>query len=169
MTNQRTEAIEQLKEFLEGIDFAMLTTFADDKLHSRPMSTQELDENGDLWFFTSDDSRKIGEIENDNRINVAYSDPDGNTYVSVFGTAEVVKDRAKIEELWSPIYKAWFPEGIDDPKICLLRVRVEDAEYWDAPNSKIVQMVGFVKALVTGQEADMAGHGTVKGNPANAK
>jgi general stress protein 26 len=169
MTEQRSEAIEKLKGFLEGIDFAMLTTFADDKLHSRPMSTQELDENGDLWFFTSDDSRKIEEIERDNRINVAYSDPDGNTYVSVFGTAEVVKDRAKIEELWSPVYKAWFPEGINDPKVCLLRISVEDAEYWDAPNSKIVQLAGFVKALVTGQEADMGDHGTVKVNPASAK
>ena len=169
MTNQRSEAIEKLKGFLEGIDFAMLTTINDGKLHSRPMSTQELDENGQLWFFTSGDSRKIGEIEADNRINVAYSDPDGNTYVSVFGTAEVVKDRAKIEELWSPIYKAWFPEGLDDPKICLLKIQVEDAEYWDAPNSKIVQLVGFAKALITGKEADMGDHGTVKVNPAGAK
>ena len=169
MTNQHSEAIEKLKGFLEGIDFAMLTTINDGKLHSRPMSTQELDENGDLWFFTSDGSRKIGEFEHDNRINVAYSDPDGNTYVSVFGTAEVVKDRAKIQELWSPVYKAWFPEGIDDPKICLLKIQVQDAEYWDAPNSKIVQLAGFVKALVTGQEADMGDHGTVKVNPAGAK
>jgi len=162
MANQRNESIEKLKGFLEGIDFAMLTTFADGKLHSRPMSTQELDENGDLWFFTSDDSRKIEEIERDNRINVAYSDPDGNTYVSVFGTAEVIEDRAKIEELWSPIYKAWFPEGINDPKVCLLRVSVEDAEYWDSSSSKIVQLAGFVKAMVTGTEADVGDHGHVR-------
>ena len=169
MTNQRSEAIEKLKGFLEGIDFTMLTTISNGKLHSRPMSTQEMDENGDLWFFTQDDSRKIEEIQADNRINAAYSNPGGNTFVSVFGTAEVVKDRAKIEELWSPIYKAWFPEGLDDPHICLLRVSVEDAEYWDAPNSKIVQLVGFAKALITGQEADMGDHGTVKVNPAGAK
>ena len=169
MNDQRGEAIEKLKRFLEGIDFTMLTTIANGKLHSRPMSTQEMDENGDLWFFTQDNSRKIEEIQADNRINAAYSDPDGNTFVSVFGTAEMVKDRAKIEELWSPVYKAWFPEGLDDPHICLLRVRVEDAEYWDAPNSKIVQIAGFVKALVTGTEADMGDHGTVKVNPAGAK
>jgi len=169
MAEQRVEAIEKLKGFLEGIDFTMLTTISDGKLHSRPMSTQEMDENGDLWFFTQDDSRKIEEIKADNRINAAYSDPDGNTFVSVFGGAEVVKDRAKIEELWSPIYKAWFPEGLDDPHVCLLRVHVEDAEYWDAPNSKIVQIAGFVKALVTGTEADMGDHGTVKVNPAGAK
>jgi general stress protein 26 len=169
MAEQRVEAIEKLKGFLEGIDFTMLTTISNGKLHSRPMSTQEMDENGDLWFFTQDDSRKIEEIKADNRINAAYSDPDGNTFVSVFGGAEVVKDRAKIEELWSPIYKAWFPEGLDDPLVCLLRVHVEDAEYWDAPNSKIVQIAGFVIALVTGTEADMGDHGTVKVNPAGAK
>ena len=169
MADQRTEAIEKLKGFLEGIDFTMLTTISDGKLHSRPMSTQEMDENGDLWFFTQDDSRKIEEIKADNRINAAYSDPDGNTFVSVFGRAEMVKDRAKIEELWSPIYKAWFPEGLDDPHICLLKVHVEDAEYWDAPNSKIVQIAGFVKALVTGTEADMGDQGNIKVNPAGAK
>jgi general stress protein 26 len=168
MTNHRTEAIEKLKGFLEGIDFTMLTTISDGRFHSRPMSTQEMDENGDLWFFTQDDSRKIEEIQADNRINAAYSDPDGNTFISVFGRADVVKDRAKIEELWSPIYRAWFPEGLDDPHICLLRVHVEDAEYWDAPNSKIVQIAGFVKALVTGTEADIGDHGTVKVNPAGA-
>ena len=168
MAEQHSEAIEKLKGFLEGIDFTMLTTIRDGKLHSRPMSTQEMDENGDLWFFTQDDSRKIDEIKADNRINAAYSNPDGNTFVSVYGTAEMVKDRAKIEELWSPIYKAWFPEGLDDPHICLLKVHVEDAEYWDAPNSKIVQIAGFVKALVTGTEADMGDQGTIKVNPAGA-
>src|SRR4051812_8520321 len=108
MEDEKTRSIEQLKEMLEGIDFAMLTTIAGGKLHSRPMSTQELDESGTLWFFSSDDTRKVDEINADDRINVAYSDPKGNTYVSVFGRAEMVKDRAKMEELWSPIHKAWF-------------------------------------------------------------
>lgn len=162
MENSRNDSIEKLKDMLEGIDFTMFTTIADGKLHSRPMSTQEMDENGDLWFFASDDSRKIGEVNADNRINAAYSDPDRNTYVSVFGTAEVVKDRAKIEELWKPIHKAWFPDGLDDPHLCLLKVSVEEAEYWDAPSSKFVQLAGFVKALVTGTEAEYGDHGTIK-------
>ena len=162
MTEERKGSLEQLKGLLGGIDFTMLTTVADGKLHSRPMSTQELDENGDLWFFTNDDSRKIDEVNGDNRVNAAYSDPDNNTYVSVFGTAKVVKDRAKMEELWNPIHKAWFPEGLDDPHICLLQISVEEAEYWDAPSSKFVQIAGFVKALVTGTEADYGDHGTIR-------
>jgi len=154
MADNRNEAVKKLNELIEGIDFCMLTTMDGGYLRSRPMSTQKFEFNGDLWFFTSDDTHKMDEIKADNRVNVAYSKPDDNCYVSVSGSGEMVKDRAKIEELWSPILKAWFPEGLGDPHLCLLKVSVEQAEYWDAPSSKIIQLVGFVKALATGQEAD---------------
>ncbi|MBC7901009.1 MAG: pyridoxamine 5'-phosphate oxidase family protein [Saprospiraceae bacterium] len=153
MQNTREESINKLKELTEDIDFCMLTTMDGGHLRSRPMSTQDFDFDGDLWFFTSDNTHKVEEIEKDNRVNVAYSKPDDNTYVSVSGRAEMSKDRAKIEEYWSPILKAWFPEGLDDPHLCLLKVSVEHAEYWDAPSSKLVEIFGFVKALATGQEA----------------
>lgn len=150
----REESIEKIRELTHGIDFCMLTTIDGGQLRSRPMSTQVFEFDGDLWFFTSDDTHKVGEIDKDNRVCAAYSNPDDNVYLSVSGRAEVVKDRAKMEELWSPILKAWFPKGLDDPHICLLRVPVEQAEYWDAPSSKIVQLFGMVKAIATGQEAD---------------
>ena len=152
MHHNREESIKKIQELTEGIDFCMLTTMDNGDLRSRPMSTQEFD--GDLWFFTSDNTHKIEEIEKDNRVNAAYSNPDDNVYLSISGRAEVVKDRAKIEELWSPVLKAWFPEGLDDPHLCLLKIQVEQAEYWDAPNSTIVQLFGMVKAIATGQEAD---------------
>jgi len=154
MTTTKQEAIEKIRELTHGIDFCMLTTMDGDHLRSRPMSTQEFEFDGDLWFFTSDNTHKIDEIEKHKRVNVAYSKPDDNVYLSLSGRAEVVKDRAKIEELWSPILKAWFPEGLDDPHLCLLKIPVEQAEYWDAPSSKIVQLFGMVKAIATGQEAD---------------
>ncbi len=150
----REESIEKIRELTHGIDFCMLTTLDGGQLRSRPMSTQVFEFDGNLWFFTSDNTHKISEIEKDGRVNAAYSNADDNTYLSLSGRAEVVKDRAKIEELWSPILKAWFPEGMDDPHLCLLKVSVEQAEYWDAPSSKIVQLFGMVKAIATGQEAD---------------
>lgn len=161
MQDKRQESIEKLKSLTESIDFAMLTTIAGGKFRSRPMSTQEFDLDGNLWFFTSDQTHKVDEIEADNRVSVAYSQPDDNIFVSVFGRAAIVKDRAKIEELWNPILKAWFPEGLDDPTLCLLKISVEEAEYWDSPNSKIVQIAGFIKALVTGQEADGGDYGKI--------
>lgn len=154
MANSRTESVEKLKTLIEDIDFCMLTTLDGDHLRSRPMSTQQFEPDGDLWFFTSDKTHKVEDIGKDNRVNVAYSRPDDNVYVSVSGRAGIVKDRAKIEELWSPILKAWFPEGLDDPTLCLLCISVEQAEYWDSPSSTLVQIFGFVKAIATGKAAD---------------
>ncbi|MCA1588882.1 MAG: pyridoxamine 5'-phosphate oxidase family protein [Acidobacteria bacterium] len=162
MAENRRESIEKLEELIEGIDFCMLTTLAGGKLRSRPMSTQEFEFDGDLWFFTSDGTHKIDEVRTDNRVSVAYSQPDEDRYVSVFGRGEIVRDQQKIEELWNPVLKAWFPEGLDDPHLCLLKVAVEEAEYWDAPNSKLVQLAGFVKARVTGQEAQGGEYGKVR-------
>jgi len=151
----RAEAIEKLNDLINEIDFAMLTTVdTDGVLRSRPMSTQKAEFDGTLWFFTSDKTHKVEEIERDNRVNASYAEPEDNVYVSVSGAASIVKDRAKMEELWNPILKAWFPKGLDDPNICLLRVDVEQAEYWDSSSSTLVQVAGFVKALVTGKRAD---------------
>jgi general stress protein 26 len=162
MEEKRQESIAKLKDLIESIDFAMLTTVNGGQLRSRPMSTQKFEYDGDLWFFTSDQTHKIEEIEQDDRVNVAYAKPEDNVYVSVSGRAKLVKDKEKIEELWNPILKAWFPKGLDDPTLALLKISVEEAEYWDSPNSKIVQLYGFVKAMVTGEPAKGGDHGKVK-------
>lgn len=154
MHHNRDKAIEKIKELTEGIDFCMLTTDDGGVLRSRPMSTQQTDFDGDLWFFTSEDTHKVEEIEKDNRVAVAYSNPGKNTFVSISGKASISKDKAKMEELWSPVLKAWFPEGLDDPKLCLLKVESEQAEYWEGSSSTLVQLFGMVKAIATGQEAD---------------
>lgn len=130
---------------------AMLTSVEPDgSLRSRPMATQQTSFAGDLWFFTRASSPKVSEIEEHREVNVSYSDPGASTYVSVSGKAELVRDAAKNKELWSPILKAWFPKGLEDPELALLKVSVEQAEYWDSPASKMVQIAGFVKAIATG-------------------
>lgn len=161
MEDKRQEAIKKLNDLIEDVQVAMLTTVDWGIFRSRPMQTQEFEFDGDLWFFTSSDTHKTEEIEKDHRVNVSYAAPDSNTYVSVSGTAEIVNDKEKIEELWNPIYKAWFPKGLDDPTLCLLKVRVEQAEYWDASSSTLVQIAGFLKAIVTGQQASGGDHGKV--------
>ena len=148
----REEAIKKLAGIIREIDFAMLTTAEEDgTLRSRPMSTQRREFDGDLWFFTRASAPKVGEIERERQVNVSYAAPEDQRYVSVSGRAQVVRDRARIEELWSPELKAWFPGGLEDPDIALLRVAVERAEYWDSPASAVAHAVGFVKALATGQ------------------
>jgi general stress protein 26 len=154
MEDKRQESVAKLRELLEGIDFCMMTTMDGGHLRSRPMSTQAAEFDAEVWFFTNDNSHKIEEIEKDDRVCLAYAKPDDNTYVSVSGRAELSKDRAKMEELWNPILKAWFPEGLDDPHICLVKVSVEHAEYWESPSGKLVELFGFVKAIATGEQAD---------------
>ena len=155
MADTKQEAREKLNELIKDIDFTMMTTIdTNGILRSRPMSTQNSEITDALWFFTSDQTHKTDEIGKDNRVNLSYAAPDDNAYISVSGTAEIVHDKAKMEELWNPVLKAWFPKGLDDPHICLLKVNPEQAEYWDSSSSTLVQIVGFVKAMVTGQRAD---------------
>jgi general stress protein 26 len=150
----RDEAIQKLNELIKDIDFAMLTTIDEDgTLRSRPMVTQRSQFDGDLWFFTGASSPKVAEVMHDRHVNLSYADPKNQNYVSISGTARVVRDRKKMEELWNPAYKAWFPNGLDDPDLALLQVTAEHAEYWDSPSSAVVHALGFVKAVVTGQRA----------------
>ena len=155
MEDTRLKSIEKLNELIKEIDFAMLTTIDGGMMRSRPMQTQDFEFDGNLWFFTSSKTHKAEEIERDNRVNVSYASPSDNSYVSVSGRASIVKDRAKIDEYWSDLYKAWFPEGKDTPDLVLLRVEAEQAEYWDAPSSTIAQTIGFLKALATGERVDV--------------
>lgn len=154
MEDTRQESIKKLKELTEEIDFCMMTTIDKGHLRSRPMSTQVAEFDREIWFFTTDNSHKIDEIAKDDRVCLAYSKPDDSTYVSISGRGEIRKNRAKMEELWNPILKAWFPDGLDDPHICLMKVTAEQAEYWEATSGKIVELLGFVKALATGEQAD---------------
>ncbi len=154
---------EQLWDKIKDVRVAMLTTVDDDgSLRSRPMYTQQVEFDGELWFFTADDSGKVDEISREHWVNLSYAEPKDSRYVSVSGVAELIKDRSKIEELWSPMLKAWFKDGLDDPHLALLRVRVTEAEYWDDTSSKMNQLFGMVKAAVTNDTYTGTEHGVVK-------
>lgn len=156
-TPQRhADDLQKLREMVKDIDFCMLTTVDENRdLHSRPMSSNgDIDPDGDIWFFTSASSHKVSEIEKFPRVNISFADPENQRYVSISGVAQLVRDRDKIDELWRPQFKMWFPEGKDDPDIALLKVHLEKAEYWDSPSSTIGYALEFVSSLVTGKEAD---------------
>ena len=146
-----SNSLEKLNELLHGIKYCMMTTVEQDgSMRSRPMYTQEEEFDGELWFFTGLDSAKVEEIQAEHRVNLSYIGDGHKKFVSVSGHAKVVHDRAKMTELWKPYYKAWFPGGLDDPNLCLLKVEVDYAEYWDTPTSPLAHLVGFVKAVTGG-------------------
>lgn len=160
----RAASLQNLKEKIKDIKVAMFTSAdTDGSLHSRPMHTQEMKDDGLLWFFTGKNSGKIAEIKADSHVSLGYADPSSNTYVAVSGRATLVTDQAKIDELWHDLLKAWFPEGKNDPNIALLKVNPESAEFWDSPSSTLVQLFGMGKAMVTGEpyKPGPGEHGTI--------
>ena len=148
----REDEIATLREMIADIRLAMSTTIEDDgSLRARPLATQQTEGDADLWFFAYGGSPKAAEARRHDRVNVSFADNDGNRWVSISGKTELVRDRAKMEELWKPILTAWFPKGLDEPDIALLKVNVEQAEHWDSASSKMVQLVGLVKSVAAGE------------------
>lgn len=162
MNSTSQQNIEKLRDLIKDIDFAMFTTVGSDgSLHSRPMSTQQTEFDGDIWFFTSLDTEKAVEIKQDQTVNVSYADPGKNRFVSVSGNAKLVNDREKMKELWSPIYKIWFEKGLDDPQLRLIKVSAQKAEYWDSPSGIINKIVGFADALIHKDAGKMGENETI--------
>lgn len=155
-TRTHSDSLDKLREMIKDIDFCMLTTIDEQgDPHSRPMSSNgDIDLNGDLWFFTASSSHKVTEVEKSPKVNVSFADPDNQRYVSVSGVAHLVRDRQKIDELWRPEFKMWFPKGKEDPEVALLKVSLEKGEYWDSPSSTIGFALSFVSSLVTGKQPD---------------
>lgn len=145
---QSEEAIKKFKELVSDVSVCMFTTSDDESnIFSRPMSTVKVDDDGNAWFFTNEFSEKIQEISKDNTVYLIYSHPGKNVYVTVKGTCTVIVDRTKIKELWNSILKAWFPAGLDDPKLCLIKVTTEEAHYWNSNSSKMVVFFKMLKAI----------------------
>jgi general stress protein 26 len=145
----KQEEIETLRELIKDVDTAMLTTLSEDGLVSRPMKTQEVEFDGDLWFFTKKETNKYKEILHEKDVNVAYA---GKSYVSVRGRAEVVEDLNKKKELWSKAYEKIMQTTYDDPNVILIKVKAMAAEYWETGN--FTKKIAFAYKRMTGQDSD---------------
>ena len=145
--------IQHVAELIKDFRFAMLTTRnAEDRLVAHPLTVQESEFDGDLWFLVSRGATFITDLRADDRAGVSLSSNDA--WVSLSGRGALVEDRAKIEELWSPTVEAWFPNGPDDPDVGLLKFTAETAEYWDSPGGRLASLFSFVKSKVTGEQLD---------------
>jgi general stress protein 26 len=148
------ENVRKLREMIKGIEVAMLTTVQDDgSLRSCPMATQKVEFFGDLYFFTKLSALKIEEVERDHQVSISYASPENQRYISMSGVARVLRDRAKMEELWFADLEPWFPAGLEDPELALLWISIMQGEYWEGPFGTLVYLPQ-VKKMAAGMEVE---------------
>jgi general stress protein 26 len=140
---QATPELQRLGELIGAIEVAMLTTLeADGRMRSRPLRTLQMDVDGALWFITSISSGKVRELDAHSRITLSYCRPQRDSYVSVSGVTQILRDPERARTLWSMSLLPWVPDGVEDPELVLLKVTVEEAEYWDAQRSQMLALLG---------------------------
>ena len=150
MTDSQQDQQEKVRDLVKSTRVAMLTSIGPDgALISKPMATQDVEFDGDVWFIAERASEKVRNITANPRVNVSYAGR--SSWVSLSGTARVVDDQARLAELWNTFTDAWMEGGPDNPNNVLVKVDADTAEYWDSPGSKVTQLVNLVKAKTTGK------------------
>lgn len=144
-TTEQNPNIYQLARLIENIDCGMLTTIDEDgSLHSRPMErTSDIQADGTIWFFTNASTHKVFEIKNSQQVNISFKSDDAQRYISISGIAELLKDRQQMQHFWKPELQAWFPQGLDEPDIALLKINITRADYWDSESQFQQQTITF--------------------------
>jgi general stress protein 26 len=160
LSNQ--EAIEKIRALAEG-KMCLFCTSKSGALESRPMGAAQVDESGDIWFFSPKSSDKNRQIQADPTAYLMFMEPGKQHYLSLTTEVAIVDDRRKVDELWNGFMKAWFPEGKDDPEISLLRASVVSGHYWDEKDGHLIgTLKAGIKALTGGKTDDGALEGDIK-------
>jgi general stress protein 26 len=159
------EAIKKFKELVEHNAVCMFTSnLMTLPLTTRPMSVQQVDDEGSFWFLSADDSNKNQELGLDSRVQLFFQNVSDFEFLTVYGNAYILRDQEKIEELWNPIAKAWFSEGKKDPRITVIKIKPEEAFYWDTKSGKIVSMFKILASAVIGKTLSEGVEGTLSVN-----
>ena len=162
-TLRHDAAFEKLKEMATDIQFCMFCTIGySGTISSRPMTTNDVDKEGNIWFFTNKLSEVSIEADQKKDVCLAYACPAKNDYLSVTGVASIVMDKTKIKELWKDAYKVWFPNGLNDPDLALIKVTPVNAEYWDSSCSQMVILFSMLKAKLSGSQYKEGEHGKLR-------
>lgn len=146
------EAIDKLKTLVDDITICLFCTDlkTDDGSTCRPMSAIKVCDQGNIWFFSEKNSEKNQAIMADKSVQLFFSHPAKNSYLVVNGEAEIISDKVKIEELWTPAAKIWFKEGKDDPNISIIKVKPTNAYYWDTDGNRMINFFKMVASVLTG-------------------
>lgn len=158
---QHRQAIEKLSDLVDKIDIGMLCTFngKNDYPHAIPMSRQEVDENGNIWFLFSSDSDTYRNLQHNKKLSLLYADVGNYNFLSIDGTGEISQDQVRIDKYWNKMVEAWFEQGQEDPRIRVLKVIPQDAHYWDTKSNKLVTFLKVAASAVSGTKMDIGREG----------
>lgn len=158
------EAIDKLKSLVSDITVCLFCTDLKtaDGATCRPMSAIKVCDQGNIWFFSEKNSDKNKAIEADKKVQLFFSHPGKSSYLVVNGDAEIISDKVKIDELWTPVAKIWFKEGKDDPTISIIKVSPGDAYYWDTDGNRMINILKMVASVATGTNLVSGNHGALK-------
>lgn len=157
------EAILKIKELVKDAKTCMFVThLSQQPLSSRPMAAQQVDDDGSIWFLSSRYSDKNSDIEHDSSVQLFFSDNGKYEYLSVYGQAQIIIDKEKAKELWTPLAKTWFHDGVDDPNLTLIKVEPSDAYYWDTKSNKMISLLKMIAGAITGTTMDNGVQGKMK-------
>jgi general stress protein 26 len=158
------EAIEQIKEIVKKAQTCFFCTAQSTGGSSgaRPMSVQQVDDVGNLWFLSAYDSHKNAEIALDPAVKLYFQGSAHSDFLQLDGHATISRDKAKIKELWEPIIKTWFTEGVDDPRITVIQVMPADGYYWDTKHGNAVAGIKMLIGAAVGKTMDDSIEGTLK-------
>jgi general stress protein 26 len=162
-SNHPTEEMRELAQLIDGQRIAMLTTLsADGELESRPMTVVDYDADGRLWLFFEHDPQDGAARERHRRVNLSFSNETNSTFVSLPGRGEIVQDLQTKQAFWGPALKPWFPDGPESPRLALLKITPERAEYWTAPHSRLVRRLALALSVVAGRPVGLGEHGVLR-------
>lgn len=163
MQAPENKSIDKLVEMVKDIRTCMFMTNPETagSLAGRPMAVNTVDDDGTLWFFTKESSTKAEQIEADSKVSLAIVDDSNGIYLMINGIANLTQDKTKMEELWNPYVKAWFPNGLEDPELMLIKVTPKDANYWDSSSNTMVEIYHTLKAIVTGTVSNEGEYGRI--------
>lgn len=150
------QAVAKIKEIVEQAKSCFFCTAVatSDSEGARPMNVRQVDDQGNLWFLSASDSHKNRELARDTAVTLYFQACPHSDFLRLRGNASVSTDRAKIRELWDPVLRTWFTEGVDDPRITVIKVMPSEGYYWDTKHGTFVAGVKMLLGAAIGKTLD---------------
>ncbi|HYE32368.1 MAG TPA: pyridoxamine 5'-phosphate oxidase family protein [Methylomirabilota bacterium] len=161
---QGAAAIKQIKAIIDKAKTCFFCTTVGGKALAgiRPMNIRDVDDQGNLWFLMANDSHAYQEVSATPQVTLLAQGSPHSDFLHITGEALVLRDPAKIDELWEPTLKTWFTEGKDDRRIAVVKVTPTGGYYWDTKHGNLVAGVKILVGALTGKTLDDSIEGTIQ-------